>query len=101
MLLVETCDKIRIDEGEEPRELELGDTFMGGPVQDIFRTSKEEVLGWEVHVQYDAETTETIELNPEKVVAFHRRSVTESEYLAEDLEKAPNWNPDGEEESEE
>lgn len=101
MLLVETCEKIRIEEAGEARNLEVGDSFMGAPVQDILRKSKKEVLGWEIHVQRSPEETETLEVNPDKVIAFSRRSVTDSDFLAEDLEDCPNWNSDDDSEEEE
>lgn len=98
-LLVETCERIRIEEGGEARTLEVGDSYMGKTVHDIFRKSKGESQGFELLLLKD-QLEEDVELNEDKVVAWSRRHVTESEHLSDDLEDAPNWNSEEEEEKE-
>lgn len=96
MLLVETCQRIRIEEGGEVRNLEVGDTYMDKKIQDIFRKTKGESTGFEILLEED-QLEEDVELNGDNVVAWSRRHVTESELLRDDLEDAPNWNPGDEE----
>lgn len=98
MVLVETCNRIRIEEAGEARNLEIGDSYMDDPVVDILRKSKKDVFGWELHVQRGPDVTETVEVNADKVIAFSRRKVTESDFLSEDLPDCPNWEEDDQEE---
>jgi len=98
-LLVETCRKIRVQEGSEAQTLEIGDEYMGQKIQDILRKSTSQVKGYELVPESDSEGG--VEIVSDRVIAFSRRSVTESSFLKEDLKKAPNYEENEEEEASE